>query len=71
MREERPKPGNSYSIILLALAALTVMPFGMIASAVLEGKLFGTTYLADIALYVGVYEPLKALHDALVPILGW
>jgi hypothetical protein len=69
--EEPGKTTNFYSTILLALAVFTALPLGMIAAAVMEGKVFGTAYLVGIAQWLGVYEPLAALHKALEPIFGW
>jgi hypothetical protein len=65
MPEDRSQPSSAYAAALIAILALIALPFVLIELAVLEGKIFGTTRLTEIAQSIGIYEPLDALHDAI------
>ena len=56
--------------VLFIAIGLIVLPFLLIALAVLEWKLFATHHLMELGEHLGITRPLQSLHDALPWLFG-
>jgi hypothetical protein len=57
---------TSFAAVILALLALASMPLVLLGLGLLEELMWGTGYVADTCRFLRIFEPLKAMLDALL-----